>query len=113
MAGHPVPSCISPTGCPALDASLLQPFTEKVIAAIREADQESLVWYAPFLVFDFGADTSLADTGDENAGFAFNMYCLGDALPTRAAPAPNATPATTSPSPTPRPRPKRPATPSS
>ncbi|MDQ2676353.1 MAG: cellulase family glycosylhydrolase [Actinomycetota bacterium] len=79
--GTPYSSCISPAGCPALDASLLQPFTERVIAAIREVDQESLVWYAPFLVFDFGADTSLADTGDENAGFAFNVYCLADALP--------------------------------
>jgi endoglycosylceramidase len=83
--GTPYPSCISPTGCPALDASLLQPFTERVIAAIREVDQESLVWYAPFLVFDFGADTALADTGDGNAGFAFNMYCLAEALPARGA----------------------------
>ncbi len=79
--GTPYPNCVSPTGCPALDASLLQPFTEKVIEAIREVDQDNLVWYAPWLVFDFGADTSLADTGDENAGFAFNMYCLGDAIP--------------------------------
>ncbi|HYH60392.1 MAG TPA: cellulase family glycosylhydrolase [Solirubrobacterales bacterium] len=79
--GTPYPNCVSPTGCPALDASLLQPFTEKVIEAIREVDQRNLIWYAPWLVFDFGADTSLADTGDENAGFAFNMYCLGEAIP--------------------------------
>ena len=79
--GTPYPSCLSPTGCPAFDAQFLQPFTERVIGAIREIDQETLVWYAPLLIFDFGADTSLADTGDENAGFAFNMYCLGEAIP--------------------------------
>jgi endoglycosylceramidase len=33
-------------------------------------------------VFDFGADSSHGDTGDAQAGFAFNMYCLaGGFLP--------------------------------
>ncbi len=79
--GSAYPTCASNVGCPAFDIGTLQPFSEKVIAAIREADQRSLVWYAPLLLFDFGADTSLGDTGDEKAGFAFNMYCLGGSLP--------------------------------
>ena len=79
--GTQYPSCASNAGCPVFDTAFLQPFTEKVIDAIREADPDTLVWYAPLLLFDFGADTSLGDTGDPNAGFAFNMYCLGDVLP--------------------------------
>jgi len=79
--GSQYPSCASNAGCPAFDATFLQPFTETVIDAIREVDSKTLVWYAPLLLFDFGADTSLADTGDENAGFAFNMYCLGEVFP--------------------------------
>ena len=79
--GSQYPSCASNVGCPVFDTTYLQPFTETVIDAIREADEDTLVWYAPLLLFDFGADTSLGDTGDENAGFAFNMYCLGDVFP--------------------------------
>jgi endoglycosylceramidase len=47
-----------------------------VIAAIREVDRRRLVWYAPYLLFDFGAATHHRDTGDPRAGFGFNMYCL-------------------------------------
>jgi endoglycosylceramidase len=76
--GSQYPSCTSTAGCPLFDQELLQPFSERVIAAIREADPETLAWYAPLLTFDFGADTSHGDTGDPHAGFAFNMYCLAE-----------------------------------
>ncbi len=76
--GSQYPSCVSPTGCPAFDRGVLEPFSERVIDAIRTVDRRTLVWYAPLLTFDFGADTSHGDTGDSNAGFAFNMYCLSD-----------------------------------
>ena len=76
--GSPYPSCISPGGCPAFDRQVLEPFSERVIAAIRKADRQKLVWYAPLLTFDFGADTSHGDTGDPQAGFGFNMYCLAN-----------------------------------
>ena len=76
--GSQYPSCVSPSGCPVFDRQFLEPFSERTIAAIREADRETLVWYAPLLTFDFGADTSHGDTGDPNAGFAFNMYCLAE-----------------------------------
>jgi endoglycosylceramidase len=81
--GSQYPSCTSNVGCPVFDQQFLQPFSERVIAAIRQADPDTLAWYAPLLTFDFGADTSHGDTGDPYAGFAFNMYCLaelGDAV---------------------------------
>ena len=61
--GTGYPSCVSPTGCPLFDTQTLEPFSERVIAAIREADRRTLVWYAPLVVFDFGADSSHGDTG--------------------------------------------------
>ncbi|MBA2240202.1 MAG: cellulase family glycosylhydrolase, partial [Solirubrobacterales bacterium] len=79
--GSQYPSCTSNAGCPGFDTQFLEPFSERVIAAIRKVDRRSLVWYAPLLLFDFGADTSHGDTGDPNAGFAFNMYCLGEVFP--------------------------------
>lgn len=78
--GSQYPSCVSPTGCPAFDRQFLEPFSKRIIEAIRTVDRRTLVWYAPLLTFDFGADTSHGDTGDRNAGFAFNMYCLADGL---------------------------------
>ena len=78
--GSQYPSCVSTEGCPAFDAEFLQPFTERVIEEIRKVNTSRLVWYAPLLVFDFGADTGLGDTGDPDAGFAFNLYCIGEVL---------------------------------
>jgi endoglycosylceramidase len=84
--GTQFPTCISLTGCPLFDTQVLTQFSLKVIDAIREADSNSLVWYAPVVVFDFGADSSHGDTGDSRAGFAFNMYCLaGGFLPANPA----------------------------
>lgn len=74
--GSQFPSCVSTSGCPAFDKGFLEPFSERIIEAIRRADRNKLVWYAPLLTFDFGADSSHGDTGDPRAGFAFNMYCL-------------------------------------
>ena len=80
--GSDYPTCISPTGCPVFDTQVLEPFSERVIERIRRADARTTVWYTPLVVFDFGADSSHGDTGDERAGFAFNMYCLaGGFLP--------------------------------
>jgi endoglycosylceramidase len=76
--GTQYPSCTSTAGCPVFDQQFLQPFTERVIDAIREVDSDTLAWYAPLLTFDFGADTSHGDTGDAHAGFAFIMYCLAE-----------------------------------
>ena len=70
------PACVNPDGCPRFDRDLLTPFHQRVIARIREVDQRAVVWYAPSLTFDFGADSNHGDTGDARAGFAFNLYCL-------------------------------------
>ncbi len=84
--GTAYPTCANPAGCPAFDTQTLEPFSERVIAAIREADPRTLVWYAPNVLFDFGADSSHGDTEDDRAGFAFNMYCLaGGFLPANPA----------------------------
>src|SRR5919108_1143689 len=82
--GTQYPSCTSNVGCPVFDQQFLEPFSERVIAAIRQADPDTLAWYAPLLTFDFGADTSHGDTGDAHAGFAFNMYCLASLGPAAA-----------------------------
>jgi endoglycosylceramidase len=77
------PSCAAPLGCPAFDALLAQ-FTRRSIAAIRQADPTTLVWYEPNVLFNFGADTNLGKLGDPSAGFAFHDYCLsasGDTYP--------------------------------
>ncbi len=78
--GSDYPTCLSTAGCPLFDQGSLQPFTERVLSAIREADPSKLVWYAPALTFDFGSDTSIGDMGDPNTGFAFNMYCLSEVV---------------------------------
>ena len=76
--GSQYPSCTSTAGCPVFDQQFLEPFSNRVIDAIRQADPDTLAWYEPLLTFDFGADTSHGDTGDAHAGFAFNMYCLAE-----------------------------------
>src|SRR6266542_4617901 len=78
--GSVFPSCISPAGCPAFDATTLTDFTKRVIASIRKVDHGTLAFYEPLLTFDFGAETSMGDTGDENAGFSFHDYCLPGAF---------------------------------
>jgi endoglycosylceramidase len=78
--GSAYPSCINPAGCPAFDATTLTDFTQRVIASIRRVDHSTLAFYEPLLTFDFGAQTSMGDTGDKNAGFSFHDYCLPGAF---------------------------------
>ena len=66
--------CMNPQGCPQQDAAL-DAFHEKVVEAIRRTDPDKLVWWAPYLTFDFGAATTTS-VHDPHAGFAFNNYCL-------------------------------------
>jgi endoglycosylceramidase len=77
------PPCLNPAGCPAFDAMLTQ-FTQRTVAAIRQADPTTLAWYEPNVLFNFGSDTNLGSVGDGHAGFAFHDYCLaasGDSYP--------------------------------
>jgi endoglycosylceramidase len=67
--------CINPAGCPASDARL-HAFSAKMIAAIRTADPRQLVWYEPYVLFNFGAGTTIGPFGDDRLGFSFHDYCL-------------------------------------
>jgi endoglycosylceramidase len=67
--------CANPAGCPAFDAMLTE-FIKRTIAAIRLADQRTLVFYEPQVLFNDGADTNLGDTGDPSSGMSFHDYCL-------------------------------------
>ena len=72
-------SCINPNGCPQFDQQVTA-FSKRVIDAIRGADTEKLVFYETHPVFGSGADSRIGDTGDENAGFSFHVYCLGSTV---------------------------------
>jgi endoglycosylceramidase len=67
--------CLDPMGCPLFDALLTQ-FSKHSIAAIRQADPSTLVWYEPNVLFNNGPQTRLGPIGDPRAGFAFHDYCL-------------------------------------
>jgi endoglycosylceramidase len=73
-------NCFNPMGCATFDETTLGPFNERVIAAIRETDPETLIFYEPLVTFDFSADSKLPDTGDPAAGFSFHNYCLPGAF---------------------------------
>ncbi len=79
--GSTYESCISTIGCPAFDKGTLQPFIERVLGEIRKRDPSSLVFWAPLLTFDFGADTSVGRLGDPNTAMGFNLYCLPVPVP--------------------------------
>jgi endoglycosylceramidase len=70
------PTCALPIGCPLSDATALGPFNQRAIAGIRGQDPDKLVFYEPFSTFNFGAATSLPDTGDPSAAMSFHVYCL-------------------------------------
>ena len=67
--------CVNPAGCPAADAKLAA-FTATTLAAIRRADRRHLVFYEPYVLFDFGGGTSIGPFGDARAAFSFHSYCL-------------------------------------
>jgi len=73
------PTCIVPIGC-LFDRTKLTAFSKRVIAAIRQADTTSLVWYEPLSIFNSGVRTLHGDTGDPRAGFSFHNYCLLEGL---------------------------------
>lgn len=73
--GTPWLACANPLGCPAQDASPLGEFSKRVIKRIRAVDRKTLAFYEPWVVFDFGAATSV-DSGDPRAALSFHDYCL-------------------------------------
>jgi endoglycosylceramidase len=67
-------SCISP-GCPASDAELTS-LEHKVDRAIRSQDARTLVFYEPYVTFNFGYPDGVGALGDPRAVFAWHDYCL-------------------------------------
>ncbi len=70
--------CIPPLGCPTLDAKLSK-FSQRATDAIRTVDQQTVVYYEPYGLFNGGAKTYVRVDGD-NLGFSFHDYCVFDAL---------------------------------
>ena len=66
----------SPDSCgiKEFEATKLTAFHRRVRTAIRRVDPHTMVWPAPLLAFDFGAETGVRRV-DRRAGFAFNAYC--------------------------------------
>src|SRR3954469_10685958 len=67
--------CANPAGCPEFDARM-SGFVARTLGAIRQSDPDTLVFYEPNVLFNNGADTHLADTGDAHAAMSFHDYCL-------------------------------------
>lgn len=74
--GTPYPSCANPLGCPLFDQMVLAPFYQRLSAAIRQADPDSIIFQEPHVLFSFGADTWLPTPADPQTGFSFHNYCL-------------------------------------
>ena len=101
--------CLNTAGCRSFDTTTLAPFDERMIAAIRGVDPETLIFYEPLVTFDFGADSQLPDTGDRRPG----SRSTSTACPARSAdpaPGPRASRSRSWPWRTPTSRPTRQAT---
>ena len=78
--GNDWAACATPQGCPVQDLVELQATFEHVLAAIRQVDPDTLVWFEPFVMFDFGAKTNLAAVaGEDQLGLSWHDYCLAAA----------------------------------
>jgi endoglycosylceramidase len=67
--------CIASSGCAASDAQLTG-LEGKVDAAIRSVDSRTLVFYEPYVTFNFGYQDHVAAPADPRTVFAWHDYCL-------------------------------------
>ena len=63
-----------PGGDPRFDRALRR-FHAKCLAAIREADDEAVVFCEPNVLFNTGSHTHHGPLDDPNTGFSFHCYC--------------------------------------
>lgn len=60
------------------NAEALTAFTQKVVNAIRTEDTEHMIWYEPWVTFDFGVPTGIGQINDpastRRIGMAFHNY---------------------------------------
>jgi len=72
-------SCISASGCPDLESSLLRPFYDRATAAVRRITRRQQVLVEPFVLFNFGqAPTSLPGRGSGDS-LSTHSYALDPA----------------------------------
>jgi endoglycosylceramidase len=57
----------------------LASFYSRVIAGIRSVDRRHLIWYEPYVTFNFGVQTELPAFADSDLGMSFHDYCLANA----------------------------------
>jgi endoglycosylceramidase len=69
-------TCIAATGCANSNAELTS-FYRKVDKAIRTVDQTHLVFYEPYVTFDYGYQDQIGSLNDPRTVFAWHDYCLG------------------------------------
>ena len=104
------PTCSVPlVGCPLFDGNQLLTLMQRVTAEIRREEPQKLIWSEPNVIFNFGVDSHLPATGDEQAGFSFHVYCLAGALAVSGIPPIACESSTKSSSTTPTSRRRRPA----
>jgi endoglycosylceramidase len=51
-------------------------FYKMVISAIRSVDRVHMIFYEPYVLFDFGTPTTLPPLSDPDLGMSFHDYCL-------------------------------------
>ena len=56
----------------------LASFYSRVIAGIRSVDRRHLIWYEPYVSFNFGVQTQLPAFADGDLGMSFHDYCLAN-----------------------------------
>ncbi len=78
-AGSQSATCLGQSdGCPGFDRFVLQPFQDKIAAAIRSVDRATIAFYEPNIFFDVGAPSGLGvpTRASRPSGFAFHDYCI-------------------------------------
>ncbi len=73
--GSRADECANANGCRSFDEGTLRPFFARLIAGVRAADLERLVFVEPGVSFNQGAPSFIGDLGDDRAGFSFHVYC--------------------------------------
>jgi len=68
-------TCVAVTGCPGSNAELMGLY-RKVDKAIRAHDHTHLIFYEPYVTFDFGYQDQIGSLNDPRAVFAWHDYCL-------------------------------------
>ncbi len=54
----------------------LAAFYAKAVRTVRSVDARHIVWYEPWVTFDFGVQTALGRLPGANLGMSFHDYCL-------------------------------------